>query len=60
MATKARGIYRDKPQRLILIRLQSLNAEVEKIIDVIEPLLAAHGVIPWSGPTTTPRGPSRP
>jgi hypothetical protein len=45
LAAVARGKYRHKPQSVSLLRLQSLNAEVSRIIAVIEPLLAEHGVI---------------
>ena len=45
LAAIARGKYKHEPQKVPLIRLQSLNAEVGRIIAVIEPLLAEHGVI---------------
>lgn len=45
-----RGKYKGKPQPLAYIRLRSLNDEVERLIGVIEPLLAEHGVIEGSGP----------
>ncbi len=41
----ARGKYKGRLQRLPMIRLRSLNAEVARIIAVIEPLLLKHGVI---------------
>jgi hypothetical protein len=45
IARVTRGKYKGTLQRLPLIRLRSLNAEVARIIAVIEPLLHAHGVI---------------
>jgi hypothetical protein len=45
LAAVARGKYKHEPQKLPLIRLQSLNDEVARIIAVIEPLLAENGVI---------------
>jgi hypothetical protein len=50
-ATVTRGPYKYKPQPLSSIQLRTLNDEVKSIIDVIEPLLAGHGVITGSGPT---------
>ena len=41
----SRGKYKNTLQPLSLVRLQSLNDEVARIIAVIEPLLAEHGVI---------------
>ena len=45
LAAVARGKYKSKPEALPLIRIQSLNAEVARIIAVIEPMLSKHNVI---------------
>jgi len=45
LAAVARGKYKHEPQKMPLIRLQTLNTEVARIIAVIEPLLARDGVI---------------
>jgi hypothetical protein len=45
MATVTRRKHKNTMQHLSLIRLASLNAEVGRIIAVIEPLLADHGLI---------------
>ena len=45
VARVTRGKYKGTLQRLPLVRLASLNAEVGRIIAVIEPLLHSHGVV---------------
>jgi hypothetical protein len=45
VARVTRGKYKGTLQSLPTIRLKSLNAEVGRIIAVIEPILHAHGVI---------------
>ena len=45
IARVTRGKYKGTLQRFPLIRLQSLNDEVARIIAVIEPLLHSYGVI---------------
>ena len=45
LATVSRGKFKNEPQRLSLIRLASLNAEVARILAEIEPLLFKLGVI---------------
>lgn len=56
-ATVARGKYKNTEQVMTPIRLNTLNGEVKRLIDIIEPLLAKHGVIEGSGPTGS-TGPS--
>jgi hypothetical protein len=45
VARVTRGEYKGTLQHLPMIRLNSLNKEVNRIIDVIQPLLHRHGVI---------------
>ena len=45
VARVTRGKYKGTLQRLPMIRLRSLNAEIARIIAVFEPLLYKHGVI---------------
>jgi hypothetical protein len=45
LARVTRGKYKGTLQHLSLIRLRSLNEEVERIIAVMESLLHSHGVI---------------
>lgn len=45
------GQIQETEQVVTLIRLNTLNGEVKRLIDIIEPLLAKHGVIEGSGPT---------
>lgn len=44
-AEVTRGNYKSKPQKLSLIRLRSLNAEIISILTVVEPLLVRYNVI---------------
>ena len=53
MATVTRGQYKNTPQRMSLIRLKTLNAEVTRLVAIIEPMLFKYGVV--DGMTRTSR-----
>lgn len=44
-AEVSRGTYKSQPQKLSLVRLRSLNAEIGMIMAITEPLLVRYGVI---------------